>query len=333
MDTEFIARIKGKKILYCVLNWGLGHASRSIPLIKQLRLTNSVAVAADGEAGVLLKQELPDLVYHLLPTYGIHYKYSSMHINMLLQLPKIASTYRQENKEIKKLVAQGGIGVIISDNRYGCYHSDVRSIFLGHQLKILGSSMATRINKHQISKFDECWIPDTKDRRLSGDLSDTTGLANCKAIGPLSRMKKLDLEIKFDIAIVLSGPEPKRTELENTLLSQVQELDVKTCLVRGTKKGKTLNLNIDQNKVEVKDFLDSTALNIIISSSKIIICRSGYSSLMDLEAVNKPALIIPTKGQKEQEYLAQHYAKKQNIVTQDSNKINVLTAYASLCND
>ena len=326
MNTALVSSIRAKKILFCVLNWGLGHASRSIPLIKELQDNNEVILASDGEAGLLLKQELPGLAYHELPSYGIHYKYSSMHLNMLLQFPKIASTYRQEHKKLKEMVKEEKFDLIISDNRYGCYHHAVKSIFLGHQLKILGSPIATRINKHQISKFDECWIPDDEDRKLSGDLTDTTGLDNYTFIGPLSRMKKMDTKSNYDIAIILSGPEPKRSELEERLISQVQEMEVNTCLVRGTKKGKPLSKANDHTNMEIKDFIDSKELNKIMSASKMIICRSGYSSLMDLEILKKPVLIIPTSGQKEQEYLAEHYAKKENVLTQDEEALDLNSA-------
>jgi len=332
MVTKFIAGIRGKKILCCVLNWGLGHASRSIPLIAQLSEANEVVMASDGEAGILLQQELPDLAYHELPSYGIHYKYASMHLNMLLQLPKIASTYKSEHAKVKELAGQEHYDLIISDNRYGCYHKTVKSIFLGHQLKILGSVIATRINKYQIAKFNECWIPDHEDRRLSGELSDTTGLDNCKFIGPLSRMKKLDLKTTYDIAIVLSGPEPKRTELEAKLLAQVEKMELKICLVRGTKRGKPLSQIPELNNIEVRDLIDSKELNQIMGSSLMIICRSGYSSLMDLEVVGKPALIIPTQGQKEQEYLAAHFSKNDKIITQDAERFQLESAYEILRN-
>jgi len=323
MDKEFIATIKGKKILYCVLNWGLGHASRSIPLIKELGSRNEVTLASDGEAGLLLQQELPDLAYQDLPSYGIHYKYSSMHLNMLLQFPKIVSTYNQESKRTAELVSEEVFDLIISDNRYGCFHKSVKSIFLGHQLKILGSVIATKINKLQISKFDECWIPDHEDRRMSGELSDTSGLEDYMFIGPLSRMEHKDLKPVYDIAIVLSGPEPKRSELESKLLAQVRDLDTKVCLVRGTKKGNPISKS---DNIEVKDFLDSSELNKIMLASKMIVCRSGYSSLMDLEVLGKPALVIPTKGQKEQEYLAEHYASRNNIATQTSEELDLVLA-------
>lgn len=327
MDASSVSHIQNRNILYCVLNWGLGHASRSIPLIKQLAKDNTIHIASDGEAGVLLNKELAGYNYHELPSYGIHYKYSSMHLNMLVQFPKIVNAYTREKNLIQKICAEKKIDLIISDHRYGCRHSDIESIFLGHQLNIIGSATATRINKMLISKFDACWVPDYTDRRLSGDLAKTDGLANVVFIGPLSRMEqRQDLNV-YDIAIVLSGPEPKRTSLESTLLEQLKDTGLKCCLVRGTKKAKEINTH----GVEVHNLLDNQKLNEIMSSSKLIICRSGYSSLMDLEVLEKPALIIPTKGQKEQEYIAQHYSRKAQVMSQTMDGLDIALAYQKLC--
>ena len=326
MDTNIIASIKGKKILYCVLNWGLGHASRSIPLIKQLIKSNELILASDGEAGLLLQKELPELKYLELPSYGIHYKYSSMHLNMLIQLPKIIDAYKQEHSIAKSIVKQNNIDLIISDHRYGCRKSGTKSIFLGHQIKILGSAPATKVNKYLINKFDECWIPDYQDRRLSGELSNTSGLKKYKFVGPLTRMEEIDGELKYDITIVLSGPEPRRSQLEAALLKQLKDTELRVCLVRGTKKAGTL----DYSNLVMHDLLSSVKLNQVLAESKMIICRSGYSSIMDLDILKKPTLIIPTKGQKEQEYLAEHFSFREDFVIQQSNGIHIMDAYIDL---
>ena len=327
MDTSVVAKIKNRKILYCVLNWGLGHASRSIPLIKKLLLNNEVIVASDGEAGILLQKELPTLAYKMLPSYGIHYKYSSMHLNMLLQFPKIISAYSKEKRSVKSICEENDIDLIISDHRYGCRAEGVKSIFLGHQINIIDSAAATSINKQLISKFDECWIPDYVDQRLSGKLSDPAGLSKYSFVGPLSRMQNTEVAKQYDIAIVLSGPEPKRTTLEQKLLQQVKELDLKVCLVRGTLNAHGVKLKSG----DVFDLLGSAELNEIMSSADMIVCRSGYSSLMDLEVLQKPALIIPTSGQREQEYLASHYSRKDHTVAQSADQLDLKAAYARLC--
>jgi len=326
MDASVVSKIKGKRILYCVLNWGLGHASRSIPLINALNPNNEIILASDGEAGLLLQKELEDLDYRELPSYGIHYKYSSMHLNMLLQFPKIIAAYTQEKKEVKALCEREGVDLIVSDHRYGCLSKGVHSIFLGHQLRILGSVTATKVNTSLISRFDECWVPDYKDQRLSGRLSDASGIAETYYIGPLSRMKRKNQPKRYDIAIVLSGPEPKRTNLESKILNDLGSSDYKICLIRGTKKRSAIR----SKSIEVFDLIDSTQLNDIIASAEMIVCRSGHSSIMDLEVLNIPALIIPTSGQREQEYLAEHYSRKRNIITQTIEQLNIDAAREQL---
>lgn len=329
MDATSVSHIQNRNILYCVLNWGLGHASRSIPLIQHLAKDNAIHIASDGEAGVLLRKELSGYNYHKLPSYGIHYKYSSMHLNMLVQFPKIVNAYTSEKSLVQSICSDNKIDLIISDHRYGCRHADIESIFLGHQLNIIGSATATKINKLLISKFDACWVPDYADRRLSGDLANADGLDSVVFIGPLSRMEQRQDSRVYDIAVVLSGPEPKRSHLESTLLDQLKDTGLKCCLVRGTKKEEEIN----PSGVEVHDLLDSQKLNEIMSSARLIICRSGYSSLMDLEVLEKPALIIPTKGQKEQEYLAKHYSKKAQVITQTMNELSIISAYQKLIED
>lgn len=326
MDAPVVSEIKGKKILYCVLNWGLGHASRSIPLIKKLMQHNQVQIASDGEAGILLQKEIPSLDYTELPSYGIHYKYSSMHLNMLVQFPKMVATYTNEKSAIKTIFEDKQIDLIISDHRYGCRNREVESVFLGHQINIIGSGAATRINKSLIAKFDHCWVPDYDDQRLSGELSTGGGIPNLSFIGPLSRMEKKLVDKKYDIVIVLSGPEPKRTTLEQKLLKQLANLKLKACLVRGTKKAN----HIEDEQLEIFDLLESSRLNEIMSSADMIVCRSGYSSLMDLEVLGKPALIIPTSGQKEQEYLANHYSRKEHVISQTIDHLDINVAYEQL---
>jgi UDP-N-acetylglucosamine transferase subunit ALG13 len=44
----------------------------------------------------------------------------------------------------------------------------------------------------------------------------------------------------------------------------------------------------------------------LLNSAHTVICRSGYSSVMDILALGKKSILIPTPGQTEQEYLAQH---------------------------
>lgn len=316
--------IQDKKILFGVLNWGLGHASRSIPIIRELCELNEVVLASDGEAGELLKREFPKLQYLELPSYEIHYKYSSMHLNMLVQAPKIIINFKKEIAAIGKYIDTIQPDLIISDHRYGCRGEYVKSIFIGHQLNILNSAAATTLNKMLINKFDDCWIPDFADQRLSGRLSDTRSIASFKYIGPVSRMEKLDVKREFDLTAVLSGPEPRRTDLEKILIIQLIDSGLDCCLVRGTTS--TYD-GIISDKIKIVDLATTEELNKLMCSSRMIICRSGYSSVMDLEQLQIPSLIIPTVGQIEQEYLAKHLSKQKRYIVQEEESIDVLKAF------
>ena len=63
-----------KRILVAPLNWGLGHATRCIPIIRALKAHNfEPVIASDGAALQLLKKEFPDLEHVELPSYNITY--------------------------------------------------------------------------------------------------------------------------------------------------------------------------------------------------------------------------------------------------------------------
>ena len=302
-----------QKILYCVLNWGLGHASRSIPIIQKLSATHEVIVASDGIALKLLQKELSNVLFESLPSYDITYRYNNMAINILLQLPKISIAYLREHQVVKSLVKKYAITTIISDNRYGCLHSSTHNVFLGHQLNILTAKytihpFATWLNKQMISKFDEIWIPDNKDR-LSGILSTVEWKIPNQLIGLQSRMATDQLGSKY-LTILLSGPEPARTKLELQLIEFYSTTEsTSITLIRGTNSPLSVKV---PSTWEVYDLADSVLVSNILQHSHTVVCRSGYSTLMDLYPMDRFLKIIlyPTAGQTEQEYLADLLSQK-----------------------
>lgn len=319
------------KVLICPLNWGLGHAARCIPIIKfYLDHRIEVHIASDGPALELLKMEFPKLQAHLLPSYDIHYKYSSMTYNMGTQLFKINAAIQKEKTAIKHLQKRFHFDLIISDHRFGCLYPTVKSIIIAHQIEIksknpLLSKMASQANLYHINKFDSCWIPDHSEQTLSGTLSNTKGLKHYNFIGPLSRFKKQSLKPEYDIAIILSGPEPKRTELEDAILKHHNFDRYKTTLVRGISK--TKNAKYKPLKIKhcnVLDFANSPTLNNIINKSRLLVSRAGYSSLMDYDHLKKSAILIPTPGQTEQEYLAEHHQNSNRFSFLNHNRIDSL---------
>lgn len=314
------------KVLFAILDWGLGHASRSMPLINDLlKSDNEVVIASSGKALELLKLEYPKADFYELPAYDVKYS-KNMSLSIASQLPKLISVIRKEKNAIDLIIKERGINRIISDNRYGCYNKNIESVFLGHQLnlKIPGliskfSPFINSLHKNHIKKFDKIWIPDFDNHLLSGELS-VSEFENIEFIGPLSRFKNFknnESNKKYKYTAILSGPEPLRTEFEEILTEKLKNKE-KSALIRGVKSDYKKKGNI-----EIFGMLNKIALEELISQSETLIIRSGYSSIMDLYYLKKPAIIIPTPGQTEQEYLAKYHSRRDGIKSMLQNEIEL----------
>ena len=314
-------------ILVAPLNWGLGHATRCIPIIKCfLKKKVRVLLAADGAALQLLQKEFPKLPSFKLPGYNVRYPYENMTINMLLQIPKIWRAINQEHKVIQELVAAHNIQVVLSDNRFGCYSSGAYNVIMTHQLNIMAPfSFAEKIiavwNKKMLSKFDLCWVPDfEKAPGLAGALSHPSPLTSVQYIGPLSRMEAKNIEKKYDAIVLLSGPEPQRSRLEKLILQQAAHLPYQFLIVRG----KMMDQGEKQrNNIRVVGHMTSSDLALAIASAGVVIARSGYTTIMDLVALGKSAILIPTPGQTEQLYLADFFHGQKVFYQQRQKELNL----------
>ena len=299
-----------KRILVAPLNWGLGHAARCIPIINALLAHNfEPIIASDGDALELLKKEFPDLNCLELPSYNIKYSKKSyfLKLKMLKDSPKIIHAIEAEKKAIKQIVETYKIDGIISDNRLGVYSKLVPSVFMTHQLQVLSGSttwLSTKLHQKIIRKFDECWVPDAiGSPNLSGKLAHTiTSNMNIKYIGPLSRFKKVESNMVYDVLILLSGPEPQRQMLEDKLLVEFKHYDGNVLFIKGIVQKETTIETI--GKMTIYNFLMGKELEKALNESHLIVSRSGYTTIMDLATLEKSAFFIPTPGQYEQEYLA-----------------------------
>lgn len=308
---------KRQRILIAPLHWGLGHATRCIPIIDHLIvLGKNVAIAGDSSSFAMVQRRYPNLPSFELPSYDVRYS-SSMTLSMILQGPRLMATYLQELKEIDRIVEDWQPDAIISDNRFGVRHKDTHNIYLTHQLNIQHKNknvahFANLLHRRFIHRFDECWIPDSKDRSLSGRLSDSTKIRiPCNYIGALTRLQLHLSHPTIDLLVILSGPEPSRTQFEASIISN-QSLSGKTIhLVRGTDSKRLDNY---PTNFTIHDIVDQQQLTTLINTSAAIHCRSGYSTIMDLEEYNRPKYYIPTKGQTEQEYLAEYHDGKNGAI-------------------
>ncbi len=334
---------RSKTIFIAILDWGLGHATRCVPIIRYLETQGcTLHIGSSGNSLLWLQWQFPLLKFHELPDYNIRYSRSlSQAFAVMMQWNKIRNTIRLENDALHKLVLQNTFDAIISDNRYGCYHKDIPSYILTHQLHLklpLGlsylSGIADNIIKSLLMPFNEVWIPDeVGNDNLGGDLSHPAfKTISYKYCGLLSRFENYFItEPIYDILVILSGPEPQRTELENIIVRQLNSLTpIKSCLVRGTTKSFTSFQAASH--IQVINLAGEVQLKKLIEESRLIVCRSGYSSIMDLQHSGKKLLLIPTPGQTEQEYLAKHFNKQTGCLIQKQSEVQIQKALeASSC--
>lgn len=308
-------QLSDRAVFYAVLNWGLGHATRSIPIIRRLiDQGNQVHIASDGLALALLRREFPNLAALELPAYDIQYDSHNMVWAMLRQTPKLLWAISREGSITRAYVEKHRLDYIISDSRFGCRRSGTDSAFIAHQINIpvsnaLAAMIGTYVNKWWIKNFDQLWIPDWEGHQLSGRLSETKDLERVEYIGPLSRLKHQATDVQYDLAVIISGPEPERTRFEDQLMRKLSNTQKRIWIARGTDQ--TIKNSISNPNVEIVDMANSKAIESAINASAVVLCRSGYSSIMDLAILKKPAIMIPTPGQPEQEYLAQHLSQNE----------------------
>ncbi|KGO91505.1 glycosyltransferase [Flavobacterium subsaxonicum] len=304
-----------KKILVAPLNWGLGHATRCIPIIEALENHGfEPIIASDGAALELLKKEFPHLTALELPPYYIEYAKNNLFykLKLLWQMPKMFRAIHNEGRIVTALIAEHGISGIISDNRLGVYCRNTPSVFITHQLNVLTGNtthITSAIHKMFIKRYRECWVPDVASSpNLSGKLGHTDEeLQNLKYIGPISRLHKSVAEKKYDLMVLLSGPEPQRTLLEEKLEKDLLNYKGRVIFIRGVIEPE--EQIIKKGGITFYNFMNTTALAQAFNESEMVLCRSGYTNVMDLAKLGKKAFFIPTPGQYEQEYLAKKLKK------------------------
>ncbi len=329
---------KRKNILICPLDWGLGHATRMVPIIDLfLEKGAHITIAADNGPLEFLKLRFPNCDFIKLKGFEAKYpKGDNMAFKIALQFPSMLRAAKIARRHLKEIIEKQKIDIVISDNRYELSHKDVYSVFISHQINIQTKGVQTifkplinSIINNYVKKFNELWIPDFEgDENLSGILSHKVKppIDNFFFIGPLSRFSNVeivDLPKKYDIMAILSGPEPQRSIFEELLEKELLKSGLK-CIMLSAKP----NLNKQEsikNILKISHLPDKEFAQTIMES-ELIISRPGYSTLMDLVHFGKKAIFIPTPGQTEQEYLADMLKHKKHYFSQKQSDFDLKSA-------
>lgn len=308
------------RILVAPLDWGLGHATRCIPVIYELqKLNTEVWLAGERDQERLLRTEFPGLPFLPLQGYRVRYSRSSsgLWLALLRQMPGLWRAVQREKKWLAGMIDQHQFDLVISDNRFGLSHHSIPCVFITHQLTIRTSlgkwldQQAQRMNYQFIRKFSECWIPDNKDEpTLAGRLSHPVVYPEIPVhyAGILSRLDKgIRRPENNRLFLSLSGPEPQRTIWEDKIVNEIVFYKGKATVVRGLPRSEKLMPST--NDILFYNHLPSTGFADEMNAAEWVICRSGYSTVMDLARMGKKAVLVPTPGQPEQEYLARHLSE------------------------
>jgi len=312
-----VIRTKPKPaVLVTPLDWGLGHATRCIPVIRHLLvLQQPVLLGGSGDSLKVLRLEFPDLPFVEFPPYNMRYPKGSMVWNIAMKTPRLIRTLIHEKRLVSQLVKSGRIKAIISDNRYGCFHPAIPSALITHQvypiIPVAGlEKVLQRFVLQMIKRFDSCWIPDMPDpeNSLAGKLAHPP-ISNARFTGPLSRLFPRETAVSptYRALFLLSGPEPQRTYLEAIIRNQVSSLAGQYALVQGL-PDRAGEPAASSGNLTIFPFVQAEELSGLIADSSLILCRAGYSTLMDLAFFGKKAVFVPTPGQTEQIYLAEQLA-------------------------
>jgi uncharacterized protein (TIGR00661 family) len=313
-----------KRILICPLDWGIGHASRDVIIIKKLlEKQNEVVLGGDGPSLKFLISEFPALEVVRIPSHRFYYSARfPAWVVILFQIPAFLKGILIEYKCLKKIIKPSHIDIVISDCRYGLWNPEITSVIITHQVKIRMpflfkpfEPLINYINRKALGKFKYHWIPDFRDDlNLSGLLSHHTKIpANSEYIGYLSRFMDYKDQVpsfeQFEVLILLSGPEPQRSAFEKIITAQLVKQNRRSVIIGGQPEQIQAEKQPITTFLVRRPFISGDELYSMLVSAKYIICRSGYSTIMDLAAIRRTAYLVPTPGQTEQEYLASYLQK------------------------
>lgn len=322
------------KVTYGVCSWGLGHATRSLPVVRKLiEENNELTIISNGRSLELLKKELGENIEYIdIPDYPMLVSENSRQFmaKSVVYWPTFIKRMESGLQKLKKILENRKCDRIISDARYDLYSRKIPSIFISHQMRIMNPLRITMFERGSeifnlffFKRFAGVIIPDYKEDNLSGDLSHNLRRIDenkLHYVGALSDFKKKQTKKDIDYLISISGPEPQRTMLEEKLVSQVNDLKGNIVITLGKTEKKD---KFNKKNIETYSFLSKEKREDFLNRAKLVVSRSGYSTIMDLAVIGTKALMTPTPGQIEQEYLGQYHNKKGTFYSVNQNRIEL----------
>ncbi len=300
------------KIAFGICSLGIGHVTRSLPLIKKLEEEgHEIVLVSYGRAAQMLRKEMGHLKLYQIPDFPIQYPekahqfipYFFMHSN------KILSTMLGSHREFVNLHERENFDLIISDSRFDVFHRNVPSFLIIHQLRIMVPLKLLRFgitiyNRYITRFFKRILVPDFRENSLSGEMSHNLRMMEkdkIEYIGPLSPFRHRNMKRDIDVLISISGPEPQRSIFEKRVFESLDSIEGNVVVTLGRPED-----GEKRNDVRIFPYLSMEKREEIMNRSKIVISRSGYSTIMDLYVIGGKAMFVPTPGQPEQEYLARY---------------------------
>lgn len=306
-----------KTAFVCPLSWGLGHATRCIPVVMALQDAGvKVILGGNGRSGKLLQDRFPDLQFVEAPFGEVKlHRGIPAWASILTQAPALLLQIKRERAFAQRIIKEHKLDFIISDNRYGLRSSEVRSILITHQLRIMHPKpfkSLEGLTEWFIGRltrcFSEIWVPDYgSEINLTGTLSHKKSgpQKRVRFIGPLSRFRQMKTDavvLPKKIVVIISGPDPARQRFEEQIKDKAIKSKRAITIVGGMPERDTID---NVGLVTIYSHLNDEAFAREVASAEYVISSSGYSTIMDLVSLGGRATIIPFIGQTEQEYLAE----------------------------
>ena len=322
------------EIIYGVCSWGLGHATRSLPVIRKLIAEkNKLTVISNGRSLEVLKKELGDAASYVdIPDYPMLVSENTRQFmaKSMVYWPVFIKRIEDGLAELQKILDKKPYDCIISDARYDMYSKTIPSFFISHQMRIMNplhikmfERAMERFNMFFFKRYVGVIVPDFKEQNLSGELSHNLKRINENKIhyvGVLSDFKKRVMKKDIDYLISISGPEPQRSFLEEKLATQVGKLEGNVVMTLGKAEDYSV---VKKKHLTTYTFVNKDLREELLNRAKLVVSRSGYSTIMDVAVIGTKALFIPTPGQIEQEYLSDYHNKLGTFYSVSQNTLNL----------